>query len=180
MCGACLADPPDFDQARAVMRYDDASREPILAFKHADRLEFVPVFSRWLCRSGQALLDDSDVIVPVPLHRARLWSRRYNQAAELARALASASGREFVPDALIRARRTPSQGEMPSRMARRRNVEGAFKVAKDRVSLLRGKRVLLVDDVLTTGATVNACARSMKRAGAAKVAVLALARVVRH
>lgn len=179
-CAACHAEPPDFDQARAVMRYDDASKGTILAFKHADRLDLAPVFSRWLARAGNTLLSECDVIVPVPLHRGRLWSRRYNQSAELARLLSRASGKSFLPDVLERSRRTPSQGEMPSASARRRNVEGAFQVGKERRGSLKGKNVLLIDDVLTTGATVEACARALKRAGAAKVLVLALARVVRR
>jgi len=161
------------------MKYDDKSKGPILAFKHADRLEWAPVFARWLARSGNEFLADSDMIVPVPLHPGRLWSRRYNQSAEVARILSRISGKPVCPDILDRLRRTQSQGEMPSAAARRRNVEGAFRVAARRRGTIQGKAVLLVDDVLTTGATANACARALKRAGAAKVLVLALARVVR-
>jgi len=178
-CGACHANPPDFDSARAVMRYDEASKGPILAFKHADRLEWVPVFARWLARTGAAYIADCNLIVPVPLHPGRLWSRRYNQAAELGRALSGIAHKPFRPEVLVRARRTVSQGEMPSASARRRNVEGAFRVPAAAQPMVSGAVVLLVDDVLTTGATVNACARALKRAGAAKLLVLALARVVR-
>ncbi|HWY64271.1 MAG TPA: double zinc ribbon domain-containing protein, partial [Rhizomicrobium sp.] len=88
LCAVCLAQPPAFDKARAIMAYDDKSRSAILALKHADRLDLVPGFSRWLGRTGRSLLEDSDLIVPVPLHRLRLWNRRYNQSAELARRLA--------------------------------------------------------------------------------------------
>ncbi len=179
VCAACLADPPDFDSARAVMRYDDESRGPILALKHADRLDLVPGFARWLDRAGRALVDDSDFIVPVPLHARRLWLRRYNQAAELSRALGKLAGRPVLADALRRVRATPSQGEMPSASARKRNMQGAFRVPDAARARLQGRSLLLIDDVLTTGATVNACVRVLKRAGAAKVHVLALARVVR-
>jgi ComF family protein len=178
-CAACIAEPPEFDRARAVMRYDDASRGPILALKHADRLDLVPGFARWLDRAGRALLDDIEVIVPVPLHASRLWVRRYNQSSELARVLGRQSGKAVAPLALVRVRATPSQGEMPSAKARRRNMRGAFQVPPGKRAAVEGKAVMLIDDVLTTGATVEACARALKRAGAAKVHVLALARVVR-
>jgi len=178
-CAACLAHPPAFDKARAVLRYDEASRKPVLALKHADRLDLVPAFGRWLDRAGRELLAEAELIVPVPLHRFRLWSRRYNQSAELARALARRSGLCVDPFALCRTRQTPSQGQMPSAGARRRNVRGAFAVPQTRRAAVADKAILLVDDVLTTGATAHACAKALKRAGAAKVFVLALARVVR-
>jgi ComF family protein len=177
LCAACLARPPALDQARAILAYDEHSRGAILALKHADRLELVPGFARWLARTGEALIAQSDVIVPVPLHRARLWQRRYNQSAELARKLARGWKREFDPFALVRSRATPSQGAMTSAKARRRNVLSAFRVPDP--GRVKGKCVLLLDDVLTTGATAEACARALKRAGAAKVHVLALARVVK-
>jgi ComF family protein len=161
------------------MRYDVKSRGPILALKHADRLDLVPGFVRWLDRAGRTLLNESDVIVPVPLHRGRLWRRRYNQAAELARSLGVLTAKAVEPMALVRIRATPSQGAMPSAKARRRNMRGAFQVPPERQSAINGRAVLVVDDVLTTGATADACARALKRAGVAKVSVLALARVVR-
>jgi ComF family protein len=179
LCAACLANPPSFDRARAVLRYDEKSRGPILALKHGDRLDLVPGFARWLDRAGRALLDTADVVVPVPLHPGRLWSRRYNQAAELARHLGKAAGKPVEPMALRRVRATPSQGAMPSAKARRRNMRGAFQVPDSYETEIRGRTILLVDDVLTTGATADACSRVLKRAGAAKVHVLALARVVR-
>ena len=178
-CAACHSRPPAFDKARAVMRYDEKSRGPILALKHADRLDLVPAFGRWLDRGGRDLLDECDVILPVPLHSRRLWSRRYNQSAELARALGRLARRPVNVTALIRIRPTPSQGTMPSAKARRRNMRGAFKVSERHKSAMAARNILLVDDVLTTGATADACARALKRAGAAKVFVLALARVVR-
>jgi len=177
LCAACYAKPPAFDRALSVMRYDDASKGPLIAFKRADRLELAPAFARWLQRSGRAFLDEADVIVPVPLHPFRLWTRRFNQAALLAQRLSRLSGKPYLPLALRRRRSTPSQGAMPSAKARRRNVLGAFKVADP--SAIATRTVLLVDDVYTTGATANACARALKRGGAAKVLVLTLARVVR-
>jgi ComF family protein len=177
LCAACLAKPPAFDSARAILAYDEKSRSAILALKHADRLDLVPGFTRWLSRSGRVGLEDSDLVVPVPLHPFRLWRRRYNQSAELARRLARNWRLGYDPLALIRSRPTQSQGAMVSAKARRRNVLGAFKVPDS--SRVRGKRVLLLDDVLTTGATAQACARALKRAGASKVHVLVLARVVK-
>jgi ComF family protein len=139
----------------------------------------VPGFARWLRRAGRQLLDDADVIVPVPLHARRLWNRRYNQAAELSRALGKMAGKPVDAKLLTRTRATPSQGAMPSATARHRNMRGAFQVSTSGTEAVTDRTVLLIDDVLTTGATVDACARVLKRAGAAKVHVLALARVVR-
>ena len=177
LCAACLAKPPAFDRARAILAYDEKSRGAILALKHADRLDLVPGFSRWLSRSGSMLLKDSDLVIPVPLHPWRLWRRRYNQSAELARRLARDWTMTYDPLALARSRSTASQGAMASARARRRNVLAAFQVPDP--ARVADRRILLVDDVLTTGATVEACARTLKRAGAARVQVLVLARVVK-
>ncbi len=178
LCAACLARPPRYRRARAVFRYTDDSRHLVLMFKHADRLDPVPTFGRWLTRAGAALLADADLVAPVPLHRWRLLWRRYNQSAELARAIGRASDRRVVPDLLVRHRRTPSQAELTAR-ERQRNVAGAFRLNGRHRELVRDRTVLLVDDVLTTGATVEACTRTLLRAGATAVDVLTLARVVR-
>jgi ComF family protein len=177
LCGACHAKKPAFDKARSVMQYDEASKGPLLGLKHGDRLDLVPGLSRWLARAGRELIDDAGLIVPVPLHPLRLWQRRYNQSAELARRLGALCGKAVDNEALVRKRGTPSQGEMPSAKARRRNMLGAFAVRPG--AALKGANVLLIDDVFTTGATVEACARALKRAGASQVSVLTLARVVR-
>lgn len=179
LCAACHARPPHFDRALSVMRYDDASKKLVLSLKWADRLDLSPTFARWLERKGRLFLEEADLIVPVPLHRIRLWRRRYNQSAVVAQALARSCGKVYEPLLLKRLRATPSQGKMSSAKARRRNVMGAFGVPKARRAELKGRTVLLIDDVLTTGATLDSCARSLKRAGATRVFALTLARVVR-
>jgi len=178
LCGPCAGERPVFERARAAFRYDEGSKDLILRFKHADRTDSSPAFARWMARAGAALLADADLIAPVPLHWLRLFMRRYNQAALLASALGDLAGKPAVNDLLLRRRRTPSQGGLGA-LARRRNVAGAFAVDPRRRMLLQDKRVLLVDDVLTTGATVSACTSVLLRAGARAVDVLTLARVVR-
>lgn len=178
LCGACIAEPPDFDRARAALAYDDASRPLLLAFKHGDRLEGTALFSRWMAEAGREELQGADLLVPVPLHRWRLWRRRYNQAALLARALSRATGVPADPLLLRRVRPTAGQGGL-GRVARLRNVTGAFRIAPGATVALAGRHVVLVDDVLTTGATAAVCARVLRRAGAARVDVVTLARVVR-
>ncbi len=178
LCGACARARPPYRRGRAVMRYDDLSKALILRFKHGDRTEGVPAFGGWLARAGAELLADADLLAPVPLHWTRLWARRYNQAAMLCHALGRVSGRPVVADLLVRRRRTPSQG-LRSRAQRRLNVRGAFQVNPRHAAACRGRSVLLVDDVMTTGATLEACCAALERAGAAAVDVLALARVVR-
>jgi ComF family protein len=181
-CGDCIAYPPPFDRARAVFAYDDHSRRLILGFKHADKLHGMPAFGQWLARSGAELLGEADLIAPVPLHWTRLFRRRFNQSALLARAAVAAwaerspTGLVFAPQLLVRRRRTRSQGHL-SRLQRAENVRGAFALKPG--ADVAGKRVLLVDDVFTTGATIEACARVLKRAGAVRVDVLTLARAMR-
>jgi len=177
LCGECARARPPFERARAAMRYDAASRKLILAFKHGDRLHLAPAFGRWLRRAGSDLVADADVAVPVPLHWTRLFARRYNQAAVLAHALRDAGGPPVGADWLRRRRRTPSQGKRNA-AGRERNVRAAFAVKPG--CDVRGKRVLVIDDVFTTGATVSECARVLRRAGARSVDVLTLARTVRQ
>jgi len=175
LCGACLRKRPSFNRVRAVMRYDDVSRNLVLKFKHADCTDAVPAFGRWLARTGQSLLAEADMVVPVPLHRFRLFMRRYNQAALLALEIERQTGVPAMVDLLQRTRATASQGNFDHR-GRWRNVHGVFRVA--RPEAVRGKTVVVVDDVLTTGATVTECARALLVAGARSVDVLALVRVI--
>lgn len=148
----------------------------VLAFKHGGHTDRLATFAAQMHRAGRTALAHADVIIPVPLHRTRLMKRRYNQSALLARALSKRCGIPMDVQCLLRGRRTPSQGGL-SAQGRRRNVQGAFTVADaDRVA---GQRIVLIDDVMTTGATLNACARSLKRAGATRVDAVCLARVVK-
>jgi ComF family protein len=150
-------------------------RDLIQSFKYRDRHEGLPLFARWLAGAGVELLADAELLVPVPLYRSRLWSRRFNQSALLAHALARLTGHEVDCFALRRVKRTASQVGLTAAQ-RRRNVAGAFKVAASRAPGIKGKRVVVIDDVITTGATADACARALRRAGAGRVDVLALAR----
>ena len=175
-CAACLARPRAFGRARAACLYDDASRDLILKLKHADRTDLAGLFVNWISRAAADLIAEADAIVPVPLHRWRLLGRRYNQAAEIARPLARRCAAAYLPDALVRARHTDSQGGK-SGSGRRRNVAGAFRVTAAGARRVEGRRILLIDDVLTTGATAEACAKALLKAGASAVDLAVLARV---
>lgn len=178
LCGACAARRPAYRKARAVLAYDNAVRPLIVDFKHGDRTGVAPALGRWLARAAAELMAEADCVVPVPLHRRRLFERRYNQSALLANALGRASGLPVRHGLLVRRRATVSQGHL-SPSARRRNVKGAFAPGEGGRPAIAGLRVLLVDDVFTTGATVEECARVLMRAGATHVDVVTLARVVR-
>ncbi len=176
LCAGCLARPPVYDRARAAVRYEPGSRRLVLSFKHGDRTELATALARLMHQAGAALVEDAQAIVPVPLHRWRLLRRRYNQAALLARAIARYAGRPYLAHELRRIRATPSQGGR-SRAGRWRNVAGAFRARSRHIA---GRRVLLVDDVMTTGATLEAAARACLAAGACGVDALVFARVVRE
>ncbi|MEO0981444.1 MAG: ComF family protein [Pseudomonadota bacterium] len=179
LCAACSAKPPRWDRARAALAYDEVSKQPILALKRAGARDGLATLAGWMAAAGRDLLAEADLVTPVPLHYVRLVQRGYNQAGWLAQAVGRAAGAPVCVDALKRARRTRSQGGLSAR-ARRRNVAGAFKVRKSRRRRVAGKRIVLIDDVYTTGATLNACARALLKAGASSVDVLVLARVVRE
>ncbi len=172
-----LAEPPAYDRARAVAAYGDTMRTLILGMKYADRLEHRQLFSRWLIAAGGDLWSECDLIVPVPLHRWRLFRRAFNQAALLATDIAAGTNLPVDMQLLQRVKNTTSQVRLTLNQ-RQRNVAGAFKVNRRGGKTVSGRNVLVIDDVITTGATVSACARALKRAGAARVDILALARVV--
>jgi ComF family protein len=172
-----VTDPPAFGRARAAVRYDDIASALVHALKYGDRLDLAPTMGRWMAQAGRELTEGADALVPVPLHWRRLWARRFNQAATLARAISQASGVPVLDDALKRVRATPQQVGL-SRADRSTNMQGAFSVPEARQATVAGRRLVLVDDVLTSGATVDTCTRALLRAGAVAVDVLVFARVV--
>ncbi|MCC7038015.1 MAG: ComF family protein [Alphaproteobacteria bacterium] len=178
ICVGCIDEEPEFTRARSAVVYNDASRKLVIGFKYGDRLHTVQTFVPWLARAGEALIADADIVIPVPLHFRRLWQRRFNQSAVLGELLAKRSNLAFAPDALTRQRYTVKQKGL-SRKERHANVRGAFAVDGKQAASLIGKNILLVDDVFTSGATLNECARVLKKAGAAQVYVLTIARVTR-
>jgi ComF family protein len=169
LSAAAIAEPPVYDLGRPAARYSSTIRDLIQSFKYRDRHVGLSLFARWLAAAGAELLVDADLIVPVPLYRSRLWSRRFNQSAVLAHALAAITGQLFPAAA------GQADGE-PGGTHGRRNVVGAFKVANSRAKGVRGKRIVVIDDVITTGAMTDTCARTLKRAGARSVDVLTLSR----
>lgn len=173
---AALADPPLWDRARAALLFDDAARSLAHALKYRDRHEAGIVMARLMLRAGADILSAADGIIPVPLHRLRLWRRRYNQSAILARHIARDSRKPFCPELLRRRRSTRSQTGLDHE-ERRQNVRGAFVVPEESRPLVVGKSFVLVDDVRTTGATLQACTRALKHAGVARVDVLTFALV---
>jgi ComF family protein len=172
-----IADPPAYQRARAAVRYDEVAKTLVHALKYQDRTDLAPTMGRWMARAGHELLNEADLLVPVPLHWRRAWSRRYNQSGALAQVIARQTGVTVSRDALRRVRPTQQQIGL-SRSERATNVQGAFKVSQDKTTDVQGRRVILIDDVLTSGATVDACARALLRAKAAQVDVLVFARVV--
>ena len=176
LCLDCETDPPLFRRARAALTYDEQGRRLILPFKHADKPELAHLLAPHMTRAGADLLRDADVLVPVPLHRRRLFARRYNQAALLALALGRLTGLAAIPDGLRRVRNTASLGQKTA-TERAQEIVDAFAVRPGRADRLAGKAVVLIDDVMTSGATANACATVLLDAGARSVDVLVAARV---
>ncbi|MBX3578742.1 MAG: ComF family protein [Rhizobiaceae bacterium] len=172
-----IANPPPFERARAAVAYSGVARDMVRGLKYNDRTDLAPWMARWMMRAGAELLAEADVVTPVPLHWRRFLGRRFNQSAELARAVARQAGKPFDPQVVMRVKPTAQQVGLGQRQ-REDNVRGAFKVPPDREIAVRGRRVLVVDDVYTTGATVAAVARALKRRGAKGVDVLTFARVL--
>jgi len=171
-----IADPPAYHRARAAVRFDEISRALVHALKYGDRLDLAPMMGHWLSHAGRELLAEADALVPVPLHWRRRWARRFNQSAALAAAVSAASGVPIAAGALKRVKATAQQVGL-TRSERAANVQGAFRVPPEGKAAVVGRRLVLVDDVLTSGATVEGCARALLRAGAANVDVLVFARV---
>ncbi len=178
LCAACLAEPPQYTKARAAMTYNDHSRDFILGFKHGDQTQSVVAMVPWLYQAGLEFWKDADVITPVPLHPWRLLRRRYNQAGLMGRVMADRTKIKFIPDILLRTRHTPVQGHLNA-SERHKNVASAFSIHEKRLADVMGKNIVLIDDVYTTGSTVNECAKILKKAGAGNVYILTLARVVK-
>ncbi|MEC7437626.1 MAG: ComF family protein, partial [Pseudomonadota bacterium] len=179
LCAACWATPPRLAAIRGCFRYTGSARDLILAFKHGDGLQLTPFLTRLMARLFIELVQDDTLVVPIPLHRRRYYRRRYNQAAELARHLCAVTGLGmFAQHMLIRRRATRSQGGL-SRHQRMRNVTGAFDVPPSARAHLQDRPVLLIDDVMTTGATLGEAARRVQAAGGGDVSALVLARVTR-
>ncbi|MCK5518175.1 MAG: ComF family protein [Alphaproteobacteria bacterium] len=179
ICATCMERKPAFGMSRSAVTYNEASRKVILAFKYGDRLHSVHTFTPWLIRTGIDLIEQADFIVPVPLHRLRLRERQFNQSALLAQEIAARTAKPHIPDALLRTRYTvPQQGL--SAKERDKNVRGAFAIKKSYLKTLKGKNVLLIDDVFTSGATLNECSRILKSAGATGINVLTIARVTKE
>lgn len=172
-----IADPPPFERARAAVVYSGVARRMVQGLKFRDRTDLAPWMARWMLRAGSELGSGADIVVPVPLHRRRFLGRRFNQSAELARAYARLGGLAYEPDAVVRTRITRQQVGLAARQ-RNENVRGAFRVPPEAGIVVAGRRVVVIDDVYTTGATVAAVARALKHGGARAVDVLTFARVL--
>ncbi|MEA3533837.1 ComF family protein [Rhizobium sp. CC-YZS058] len=172
-----IAHPPPFDRLRSVALHQGVARALVHGLKYKDRTDLAPMMAAWMVRAGEGHVEAADAILPVPLHVSRLWRRRYNQAGELARAMSRLTGTPLLPLALSRVRRTQPQIGLGA-LQRADNVRGAFAVTEAGAAVLFGKRVVLVDDVYTTGATVAAAARALRRAGVVEITVLTFARAL--
>lgn len=176
LCGSCSAAEKPYRMARSAVVYDDASRKLILAFKHGDQTHLNLTLVPWMKRAGAEILRDTDIIAPVPLHWRRLVMRRYNQSALLADYLARQTNIAYRPALLRRVRHTPVQGHLSAK-DRHKNVRSAFAVNKQYLREIENKNIVLIDDVFTTGATIEECAKTLYEAGASRVDVLTVARV---
>lgn len=184
VCGECIASPPPFSKARSALKYDQGSSELIMRFKHGDQIHATKTFVPWIINAGKEMFPDTDIITPVPLHPSRLFKRKYNQSALIAQEMQKKLKKdyiniEFIPDLLIRSVATPSQGKMNPK-ARKENVKNAFSLNKKLTDTVKGKNIMLIDDVYTTGATVKECTKTLLHQGKCnKIYVMTLARSVK-
>lgn len=172
-----IANPPVYTAARSATIHANVARQLVTRLKYGDRTDLAPWMANWMIRAGKSLIAEADMIVPIPLHRNRFFARRYNQSAELGRAIAIKTNIEFCPEALMRKKSTKQQVGLNEHQ-RQENVRGAFQVPEHAYIKVTGRNVLLIDDVLTTGATVNSAAKALFKAGATKVNVLTFSQVV--
>lgn len=178
LCASCIQKTPPFDKARSVCKYNDVSRKLVTGFKFHDRIHMNNHLAKWMLRISDELLNESDIIIPVPLHRIRLWKRKYNQSALLAMSVSKMSDKPVIYDFLIRKKNTKAQSGLTFAQ-RQKNVKGAFILNPKYSSIINEKNILIVDDVMTTGATVLACAKILKRSGAKSVNILTFARTLK-
>jgi len=175
ICGACITDGNNFNKAKAVFIYDDASKKLITRFKYGDKTYPAKSFAKWMANRGEELINEADIICPVPLHAARMFIRKYNQSALLSNLIAKNKPIRNIPDLMIRTINNPPQAAF-SQKERHKNVKNIFAVKNRYTEIVKDSKILLIDDVITTGSTVNECAKALKTAGAKKVFILALAR----
>ncbi|MBA8756131.1 ComF family protein [Wolbachia pipientis] len=174
-CGKCIINPPPFKVLRSVFAYDQHSRNMIINFKFFDNLNYVKIYAKWIPQANQDTFQNAEVIIPIPLHKMRLFKRKYNQAALLAKELSKLSNLSYTPFAIKRLRHTVPQAGL-SLKQREKNLKKAFKTSNKKI--IKNKIVILVDDVVTTGATVRSCSQEILNSGAKEVRVLSLARTV--
>jgi len=178
ICGKCIATPPKYSMARSVLRYNEKSSKLITNFKYYDSTHACHHFARWLSRTGEDMIADTDIITPVPLHKMRLLTRRYNQCALLCNSLSELTGKVTYNNLLIRHKNTKPQAGLEFNK-RINNVKSAFKINPDLIEQINNKNILLIDDVMTTGSTIDSCTKTLLKSGARNVYVLTIAMTVK-
>lgn len=179
LCGACLQRPPEYFKAVAILAYDEISKNLITKFKYFDQTDLVKYFAKLMFNGAKEMLEDVDFIAPVPLHKLRIIKRKYNQSAMLAKNISALGGKKSILDLLIRTKNNKPQASL-NQKDRRKNVAGIFTVHQKYLPQIKGKNILLIDDVMTTGSTVEACAKTLKKAGAQKIYVLVIAKTLKN
>jgi len=173
ICGQCLQKKPAFNKAKSTLIYNETSKKLILPFKHSDHLELAPLIAKWMILCGKDLIQNRDIIMPVPLHKRRLFKRKYNQSAILSKIIAKQFCKDYQPSILQRIKNTPTQGHLNFKM-RQKNIKGVFSVVNS--NKITDKKILLIDDVYTSGATLNECAKVLIKSGAKQVDCLTFCR----